>query len=105
MPTLLARAQQVISVDNGRLHLATAQDTPTLRLFGPTDTHIFGPWGSPQRHVVIASTQKCPTCPAIPCGRLDFRLEELPLHPCVRVITEEQVEQAIMKMVENPSFI
>jgi len=104
LAALLARAQLVLGVDNGPLHLATAQDAPTLRLFGPTDTHIFGPWGSPERHVVLASTQKCPTCPAIPCGRLDFRPEELPSHPCVRVITEEQVERAIMRMVENTVF-
>ncbi len=105
LAALLAHAQLVLGVDNGPLHLATAQDTPSLRLFGPTDTHIFGPWGSPEQHVVIASTQKCPTCPAIPCGRLDFHPEELPSHPCVRVITEEQVEQAIIRMVENTSFI
>lgn len=105
LAALLARAQLVLGVDNGPLHLATAQDTPTLRLFGPTDTHIFGPWGLPEQHIVIASTQKCPTCPTIPCGRLDFRPEELPSHPCVRVITEEQVEQAIMRMVEDTIFI
>jgi len=105
LAALLARTQLVLGVDNGPLHLATAQDTPTLRLFGPTDTHIFGPWGSSERHVVIASTQKCPTCPAIPCGRLDFRPDELPSHPCVRVITEEQVERAIMRMVEKTIFV
>jgi ADP-heptose:LPS heptosyltransferase len=105
LAALLVRAQLVLGVDNGPLHLATAQDTPTLRLFGPTDTHIFGPWGLSERHVVIASTQKCPTCPAIPCGRLDFRPEELPMHPCVRVITEEQVERAITRMVENTIFV
>lgn len=104
LAALLARAQLVLGVDNGPLHLATAQDTPTLRLFGPTDTHIFGPWGSSERHLVIASTHKCPTCPAIPCGRLDFCSEELPSHPCVRMITEEQVERAITKMVENTIF-
>jgi ADP-heptose:LPS heptosyltransferase len=104
LAALLARAQLVLGVDNGPLHLATAQDTPTLRLFGPTDTHIFGPWGSPERHIIIASTQKCPTCPTLPCGRLDFRPEELPLHPCVRVITEQQVEQAIAKIVENTNL-
>jgi ADP-heptose:LPS heptosyltransferase len=101
LAALLARAQLVLGVDNGPLHLATAQGTPTLRLFGPTDTHIFGLWGSPERHVVIASNQKCLTCPAIPCGRLDFRPDELPMHPCVRVITEECVEEAITRMVQH----
>jgi ADP-heptose:LPS heptosyltransferase len=96
LAALLARAQLVLGVDNGPLHLATAQNTPTLRLFGPTDTHIFGPWGSAEQHIVIASTQKCPTCPVFPCGRLDFGPEELPSHPCVRVIVEERVERAIV---------
>src|SRR6266436_6995985 len=105
LAALLARAQLVLGVDNGPLHLATAQGTPTLRLFGPTDTHIFGPWGPPERHVVIASNQKCPSCPAIPCGRLDFRPDELPRHPCVRVITEQQMEQTITKMVEKTIFV
>lgn len=105
LAALLARAQLVLGVDNGPLHLATAQDTPTLRLFGPTDARIFGPWGLPERDVVIASVQKCPACPVIPCGRLDFRPEELPLHPCVRVITEEQVERKITSMVEKMNFV
>jgi ADP-heptose:LPS heptosyltransferase len=105
LAALLVRAQLVLGVDNGPLHLATAQDTPTLRLFGPTDAHIFGPWGLPERDIVIASVQRCPACPAIPCGRLDFSPEELPLHPCVRVITEEQVEQGITRMVEKMIFV
>jgi lipopolysaccharide heptosyltransferase II len=95
LAALLARALLVLSVDSGPLHLAVAQDTPTVQLFGPTDPRIFGPWGIRERHIVLASTQRCPTCPAIPCGRLDFPPEELPAHPCVRLIPEEQVLAAI----------
>ncbi len=103
LAALLARAQLVLGVDNGPLHLAAAQNTPSLRLFGPTDTHIFGPWGDPERHRVLASTQRCPTCPALPCGRLDFQPAELAEHPCVRLISEQQVEQAITKLVGKMS--
>ncbi len=95
LAALLARARLVLGVDNGPLHMAVAQNTPSLRIFGPTDPHIFGPWGEQERHKVIAATQRCATCPAIPCGRLDFRPEEIPAHPCVRDITEQQVVQAI----------
>lgn len=92
---LLQRAKLTLGVDNGPLHLAVAQGTPTIHIFGPTDPRIFGPWGTPGRHVVIASTHRCSTCPSIPCGRLNFRQEELTEHPCVRLISVQQVLEAI----------
>ncbi len=101
LAALLARAQLVLGVDNGPLHMAAAQNTPSLRLFGPTDPHIFGPWGDPERHRVIAAIQPCATCLKIPCGRLDFRSEELSGHPCVRNITEQRVMQTITELVQT----
>ncbi|HZR42808.1 MAG TPA: glycosyltransferase family 9 protein [Ktedonobacteraceae bacterium] len=105
LTALLGRAQLVLGVDSGPLHLAVSQDTLTLQIFGPTDARIFGPWGTLEKHIVIASTQRCATCPTIPCGRLDFRPEELPDHPCVRCISEQQVTQAITSLVSTlPSY-
>lgn len=101
LAALLQRAKMVLGVDNGPLHLAVAQNTPTLHIFGPTDPRIFGPWGSAQRHVVLASTHRCPGCPCIPCGRLDFSPEELPQHPCVRLITEQQVINALSEIIQS----
>lgn len=103
LAALLQRACLVLGVDSGPLHLAVAQDTPTLHIFGPTDPRIFGPWGKAERHVVVASTHRCPDCPCIPCGRLDFRPEELPTHPCVRLIPEQQVEAAIATIIQSQS--
>ncbi len=99
LAALLARAQLVLSVDSGPLHLAVAQGTPTVQLFGPTDPRIFGPWGRGERHIVLASTHRCPACPTIPCGRLDFPLQALVDHPCVRLITEQQVLAAADKLI------
>ncbi len=104
LAALLARAQLVLGVDNGPLHMAVAQNTPSVRLFGPTDPGIFGPWGDKKRHIVIAATQRCATCPAIPCGQLDFRPEEISEHPCVRNITEQQMLQAITGLVQAEAF-
>jgi ADP-heptose:LPS heptosyltransferase len=104
LAALLAGAHIVLGVDNGPLHLAVAQGTPTVQLFGPTDPRIFGPWGDPARHSVIASKQRCPSCPAIPCGRLDFTAEELPLHPCVRLIAEQRMEEAIQRLIHENTF-
>ncbi len=94
LAALLEHATCVLTVDNGPGHIAVAQGTPSVHLFGPTDPRIFGPWGDPTRHIVLASSQRCPTCPTIPCGRLDWSQEELAEHPCVRVIEEERVMQA-----------
>lgn len=99
LAALLGRASLALGVDNGPLHLAVAQGTPTVAIFGPTDPRIFGPWGSPERHIVVASTHKCASCPAIPCGRLDFTPEELPRHPCVRLVTEEEVLAAVERVL------
>ena len=101
LAALLKRAQLVLGVDNGPLHLAVAQGTPTIHLFGPTDSHIFGPWGNPAQHIVIASTQRCAGCPMIPCGRLDFGPEELAAHPCVRLIEEQRVIETVTTILEN----
>jgi ADP-heptose:LPS heptosyltransferase len=100
LAALLGRALLVLGVDNGPLHLAVAQGTPTIAIFGPTDPRIFGPWGNPERHIVIASTHRCATCPAIPCGRLDITPEELPWHPCVRLVTEGEVLQAVERILD-----
>ncbi len=101
LAALLKRADLVLGVDSGPLHLAVAQGTPTLQIFGPTDTHIFGPWGPPHQHTVIASMRRCPSCPTIPCGRLDFRPEELPAHPCVRLVSEQQVQAASIALLRT----
>lgn len=103
LAAILKRALLVLGVDSGPLHLAVAQNTPTLQLFGPTDERVFGPWGMPEQHMVIRATQKCPDCPLIPCNRLDFGAEETILHPCVRLIPEQQIDAAIIQLIARPS--
>jgi ADP-heptose:LPS heptosyltransferase len=95
LAALLGRAMLVLGVDSGPLHLAVSQGTPTVVIFGPTDARIFGPWGEAQRHIVVASKLRCPSCPFIPCGRLDFQPDELAAHPCVRQVPEKAVLTAI----------
>lgn len=41
----LARARLFIGNDSGLMHMATAMNTPTLGLFGPSDENKYGPWG------------------------------------------------------------
>ncbi len=98
LAALLEHAQLVLGVDSGPLHLAVSQGTPTVQLFGPTDPHNYGPWGNPDEHLVVTATQRCPSCPAIPCGRLHFTQHELADHPCMRMVPEEDLLAAISRL-------
>ena len=49
-----------------------------------------GPRGDPPRQRVIASPWVC-----VPSNRLAITAADLPLHPCVRAITVEQVLAAL----------
>jgi heptosyltransferase-2/heptosyltransferase-3 len=80
------RCALVIGPDSGPLHLAVAAGTPTVHLYGPVDRRTFGPWGDPQRHVVVTSDWGC-----IPCNRLDWPAGALADHGCVRDIAVETV--------------
>lgn len=101
LAALLAGADLVLGVDNGPLHLAAAQGTPTVRLYGPTDPRVFGPWGDSMLHTVVQARQPCAGCEAIPCGRLDWSAAELPNHPCVRSLPVEAVVAAAKTKLEQ----
>lgn len=62
LAALMARAALVLGVDSGPLHLAAAVGAPSLHLYGPGDDRRFGPWGSPERHVVLRSELWCSPC-------------------------------------------
>lgn len=70
LAALFARANLVVGLDSGPLHLAITTDTPTIQLFGPTDPAIFGPWGNPEIHRIVRTEVDLP---CLPCGILDFR--------------------------------
>lgn len=95
LAALMARCRLVLGVDSGPLHLAVAVGTPTIHLYGPVDSRTFGPWGDPAKHVVLTSDKDC-----IPCNRLDYGIDELGDHHCVRDISETQVLEAAGRLLE-----
>jgi ADP-heptose:LPS heptosyltransferase len=61
LAALFATLALVLGVDNGPLHLATAVSTPTLRLYGPSDETLWGPWGPTTHHRVLRAPGTAPT--------------------------------------------
>lgn len=77
--------------------------TPALRALHAAfpQAHIaclVGPWGDPARHLVLLSDLDC-----IPCNRLDYSPEELADHPCMRLISVEQVLAACERLIREES--
>lgn len=89
----LSGASVVLGPDSGVLHLASALGVPTVRLYGPVDWRLFGPWADPASEVVASSL------PCVPCNRLDWPDEVLDEHPCVRNIEMARVRQAVNKVL------
>jgi len=71
LAALLEQADVVIGSDNGPLHLATAVGSNTVRIYGPTDPALFGPWPLSNGQVVLMPVVPCSPCGYVsdpPCG-------------------------------------
>lgn len=101
LAALFQRARLMLGVDSGPLHVAAAQETPTVAIFGPTDPRIFGPWGRAEQHAVVAATQRCSSCSSIPCMELDFIYKDPLSHPCVRMVPEQAVTAVALQQFSS----
>jgi heptosyltransferase-2/heptosyltransferase-3 len=86
---VLGKADMVLGVDNGPLHIADALDKPDLHLYGPSDETIWGPCGDPTRHRVLRAPGTRPTM------QLDVGSTEIEGGPEMRAITVEMVMTGI----------
>ena len=99
LAAVYARCRLVLGPDSGPLHLAVAAGAPTIHLFGPVDPLLFGPWGDPQRQVVVQARYFDLPCHYRPCNRLDYSAAELPSHPCMQTITVDDVLAAAARLL------
>ncbi len=97
LSTLLQQCRLAIGPDNGMLHLAAAMGVPTVRLFGPADPVLFGPYGpmaaERQAHAVVQTPRACAAC-----GYLDLPPPAQEMYPCMADITAEEVIAATLRV-------
>jgi heptosyltransferase III len=69
---LYARCSVVVTVDSGAGHLAAAVGAPTVRLYGPAPSAVFGPYPPREdQRVLFTDALRCVPCGALespPCG-------------------------------------
>ena len=61
------RCALLVGLDGGGAHLAAAVGIPTVRLYGPAPSDVFGPWPPhDDQRVLVADGLAC-----VPCGQLE----------------------------------
>ncbi|MDR3580290.1 MAG: glycosyltransferase family 9 protein [Oryzomonas sp.] len=91
---LLGQCAFCVGLDTGTTHLAAAQGTPCVALYGERDNQgRFEPLG--KGHIVLRTKVPCAGCRLIetPCP--------LPGHPCMMDLEVNSVWEAIMQMEDN----
>ena len=83
---IIERADLLVGVDSGPMHVAAAMGTPVVALFGPTDPRRTGPRG--EGHEVVSAGLDCSPC-AHPCEARE----------CMTAITVEQVIAAVDRIL------
>ncbi|RME02282.1 MAG: hypothetical protein D6805_10470, partial [Planctomycetota bacterium] len=84
-------ASLVVGPDTGVLHLAALCRTPSVGIFGPTDSRRFFPWG--WRSVCVQLPLGCSGC--------HRRICPLAHHRCMRDLEVEEVWRACYRLLEG----
>ena len=94
---LIGRALVLVTNDSAPLHLASAMQTPTVAIFGPTVPQFgFGPL-APRSTVLGLDSLACR-----PCDRHGPQRCPLGHWRCMREITPRQVAAAVQELVAQP---
>jgi len=83
---LIRGAKLYIGNDSGPMHLAAAVGTPTIAIWGSSDSRRWRPWSV--EHRVVQNPFECNPCPGYRC-----LVASSPL--CIESVTVKQVEEAI----------
>ena len=97
LAAILEQADVVIGSDNGPLHLAAAVGSDTVRIYGPTDPALFGPWPLSNSQVALR-----PVVPCSPCGYVSDPPCGDPVNPrCMLEQAPEDVSDSVGWLLEQ----
>ncbi len=88
LAALCKRLSALVSNDSGPMHISAAVGTPTLGIYGPTNSKLQGPYGKKNRGVAHWEI------PCLGCNRL-----KCPLLDCMHYLSVREVFQETVKML------
>jgi len=84
---IISRCKALVTNDSGPMHIASAMNTPTVAIFGPTDSVKYGPLAD--KHIVVRGKSDCSPCEKAECSRS---------FDCLKNITVDSVLQALKEI-------
>ncbi len=87
---LIRGARLYIGNDSGPMHLAAAVGTPTVAVWGSSDSRRWRPWSV--KHRVVQNPFECNPCPGYRCLVADSPL-------CIESVTVDQVNAAVEELL------
>ena len=94
---LIGRAAAIVSNDSAPLHLASAMNTPTVALFGPTVPEFgFGPLADPSKTMGVEHLE------CRPCDRHGPQRCPLGHWRCMRELSAEHVYEILQTLIVSP---
>lgn len=91
---LCLRCRFVVANDSGPMHISAAVGTPTVGIFGPTNSRLQGPYGS-LHHVVEKKGLDCLGCNRLVCET----------NACMKDLSVEEVWQALRPLLEEDESV
>jgi heptosyltransferase-3 len=91
---LIRGARLYIGNDSGPMHLAAAVGTPTVAVWGSSDSRRWRPWSV--EHRVVQNPFECNPCPGYRCLVADSPL-------CIESVSVEQVNRAVAELLGLPA--
>lgn len=89
--TIIREAEAIITADTGPSHIASAVNTRTFALFGPSNPKGTGPYPTPFNHIhIISKNLACS-----PCNATD-RIKTCVDNQCMKQILPDEVKRAIL---------
>ena len=88
LAALCRRLGLLVSNDSGPMHISAAMGTPTLGIYGPTNSRLQGPFGEKARAVAHWPI------PCLGCNRLTC-----PLMDCMKYLTIDEVFEAAKRLL------
>lgn len=93
LAALIRHSDLFLGHDTGMMHLATAVETPTLAVFGPSDPQIYGPYGEHSAYVWRPTGES-------PCFYEGVAVPDCPCTmQCMRNVEAANVLQAAQKLL------
>jgi ADP-heptose:LPS heptosyltransferase len=93
---LIRGARLYIGNDSGPMHLAAAVGTPTVAVWGSSDSRRWRPWSVPHR--IVQNPFDCNPCAGYRC-----EVSDTPL--CIESVTSEQVGAAVEALLKETGAV